>query len=244
MADPQSPIPNPLFDRALVRQRRVLPAHDFLRPLMAERLRERMDELGRPFARALVMGGDASLGSVAEEVIALPVDEEWLPFAPGSFDLILSVGRLHWVNDVPGALAQLRAALKPGGLFLAVFPGGSTLHELREAITQAAIAREEGLAARVSPFIDAQGAASLLQRAGFKEPVADSEIITARYADAFALMRELRGMGEANALLSRPKHFTRRGTMQAIAEQYARLYAGKDGRIPATFELVGMTGWK
>ena len=256
------------FDRAAVRRqrRRAAPgfaAHDFLYREVAGRLAERLGEVRREFARGLELGcrGDAftraatAQGCKAGFVVAGPLaealpgvarvvaDEERLPFAPGSFDLIVSVLALHWVNDLPGALAQIRAALAPDGLFLAALFGGTTLHELRAALAEGEVAATGGASPRVAPMVDVADAGRLLQRAGFALPMADVDSLAVTYADAFALMRELRGMGEANALAARRRRFTGRQTMLAAAAAYARRFSDPDGRIRATFQVVYLTGW-
>jgi SAM-dependent methyltransferase len=170
-------------------------------------------------------------------------EAECLPFAAGSFDLIVSNLALHWVNDLPGALIQLRAALRPDGFFLATLLGGETLAELRRALMEAELEEEGGAGPRVSPFADLRDLGGLLQRAGFALPVVESDRLSVTYADAFALMRDLRAMGETNAVLERRKAFTRRATLARAAALYRSLYAGPDGRIPATFELVTLTAW-
>jgi SAM-dependent methyltransferase len=173
----------------------------------------------------------------------LAADEEALPFPNGAFDLVLSCLSLHWVNDLPGALAQIRHCLKPDGLFLAAILGGETLHELRSAWMEAELAEEGGAGPHVSPFADIRDAGGLLQRAGFALPVVDSDTIIVIYADALALMRELRGMGEANALRARREGFTRRATMGRVAAAYEEMFARADGRIPATFQVIYTTAW-
>ena len=183
------------------------------------------------------------LGSRQVDEPSLAADEEALPFGRETLDLVLSNLSLHWVNDLPGALIQIRNALKPDGLFLAAMLGGDTLTELRQALMEAEIAETGGASPRVSPFADLSDAASLLQRAGFALPVADSDTITVTYPDAFALMRDLRRMGEAGAVRERPKHASPRRLMFAAAERYAELFADADGRIPATFQILYLTGW-
>ena len=141
---------------------------------------------------------------------AVVADEEALPFAPRSFDLVLSAMDLHWVNDLPGTLIQIARILKPDGLFLAAMLGGGTLWQLRQALTAAESEVEGGLSPRVSPFADLRDAAGLLQRAGFAMPVADSETIDVEYQSALALMRDLGAMGESNLVAERRRGFSRR----------------------------------
>lgn len=174
---------------------------------------------------------------------AVAGNEEALPFAEGAFDLVVSLFGFHWVNDLPGALVQLRRALKPDGLLLAAMPGGETLKELRQAFLEAETAVEGGVSPRVSPFVDVRTAGGLLQRAGFALPMVDVDSLTVSYENAFALMRDLRGMGEANALAGRRRSFSRRRTLFAMAETYAARHGGVEGRIPATFEVLYLTAW-
>lgn len=171
-------------------------------------------------------------------------DEEFLPFAEGSFDLIVSCLSLHWTNDLPGALLQARRALKPDGLFLATLLGGETLVELRQALLDAELAETGGAGPRVSPFADLRDAAALLQRAGFALPVADSDTITVEYENALDLMRDLRGMGEANAVVERRKDFSRRSTLLRAAAIYEDRFGREGtGRMPATFQILTLTAW-
>ncbi len=262
-----------VFDRALLRQRRDraaagLRGHDFLFAEAAERLADRLDDVTRKFPVALDLGcHDGTLSRVLagrggiETLIqcdlspamaraaagngapTLAADEETLPFAPRSFDLIVSVLSLHWVNDLPGALIQIRRALKPDGLFLGAFLGGATLTELRTALIEAELAEEGGASPRVAPFAGLRDAGGLLQRAGFALPVADADRITVSYPDALALMRELRAMGESNTLRARRRGFTRPSTLARAAAIYGEKFAQPDGRVPASFEIVTLTGW-
>ncbi len=262
-----------VFDRAILRRRRDraaarLRGHDFLFAEAAERLADRLDDVTRKFpltldlgchdgtlARALAgRGGIETLvqcdlsptmvqAAAKNGAPSLAVDEEALPFAPESFDLVLSVLGLHWVNDLPGALIQIRRALKPDGLFLGALLGGETLTELRAALMVAELAEEGGASPRVAPFAELRDAGGLLQRAGFALPVADADRISVTYPDAFALMRELRAMGESNVLHARRRNVTRPATLARAAAIHAEKFAGADGRIRASFEIVTLTGW-
>jgi NADH dehydrogenase [ubiquinone] 1 alpha subcomplex assembly factor 5 len=243
---------------------------EFLFVEAAERLAERLEDINRvfpqaldlgcrdgPMARALFTAAGGTRGGIVDLVQADPApgfasrtsglrlaaDPELLPFAPASFDAVLSALALHWVNDLPGALLQLRQALKPDGLLLASLLGGETLTELRQALIDAEIAEEGGLSPRVSPFADSRDLGGLLQRAGFALPVVDSDRIIATYPDALALMRELRAMGESNAVVERRRSLTRRATLLRAAALYEARFALPDGRIPATFEIITLTGW-
>jgi SAM-dependent methyltransferase len=261
-----------IFDRGLVRWHRDraavdLSAHDFLFREVADRLADRLDDVTRKFPRALdlgchggeiaaALGGrggietlvqcDLSAGmagrAAANGSPTLAADEEFLPFAPESFDLVISNLSLHWVNDLPGCLLQLRQCLKPDGLFLAAMLGGDTLAELRQALMEAELAETGGVSPRVSPFADLRDAGGLLQRAGFALPVVDGDRLTATYPDLLGLMRDLRGMGEANAVQARPRGFAPR-TLFPRADLLYRRTANADGRLPATFQIITMTAW-
>lgn len=262
-----------VFDRRLVRRHRDraaadLAAHDFLFREAAERLADRLDDVTRKFPRALDLGchgGEvaAALGrrggveilvqcdlspAMARRAAAngkptLTADEELLPFAPHSFDLIISNLTLHWVNDLPGCLLQIRECLKPDGLLLAAMLGGDTLAELRQALIQAEVAETGGAAPRVSPFADVRDAGGLLQRAGFALPVVDADRLMVTYRDALGLMRDLRGMGEANAVAARTRRFARRALFARIEHLYHRPLREPEGNLQATFHIITMTAW-
>jgi SAM-dependent methyltransferase len=174
-------------------------------------------------------------GSAAPGREALEVED-------GSADLVVSLMTLHWANDLPGALSQIRRALKPDGLFLGTLLGAATLRELRAVLTEAELAERGGAQARVSPFADGYDGAALLQRAGFALPVSDVDRVTVRYPDLLALIRDLRVMGETNQLAGTIRPLTR-GILMRAAALYAEKYGEPDGRIPATFEIVNLAGW-
>ncbi len=199
-----------------------------------------------PFAQALAesdaagrVGLPQALGDRTER--AAP-GAQALQIEPGSADLVVSLMTLHWANDLPGALSQIRRALKPDGLFLGTLLGAGTLKELRAVLTEAELAERAGAQARVSPFADGFDGAGLLQRAGFALPVADVDRLTVRYADIFALIRDLRAMGETNVLAGTIRPLTRPIVARAAA-LYAERHGEADGRIPATFEIVNLAGW-
>lgn len=263
-----------IFDRRRLRRRRdraaraADPEADFLKARMTADLHDRLATIRKPFARALDLGchtgqtgrmlaalGVASVIScdlspvMAARAPGLRVaaSEEWLPFADGAFDLIVSAGSLHWVNDLPGALAQIYRCLAADGLFLAVFPGGETLRELRAALLEAEMECLGGARPHVAPMVDLQSAAGLLQRAGFALPVADMEPLTLSYADGPALLAELRRMGETAPLAAGPGYLRRDVLARAMALYQARFGDGEDGgegRITARVDLVTLTGWK
>ncbi len=260
-----------IFDRKLVRERRQRLARElaqagFLLREIAERLVERLEDVRHPLRRVLVLGGSDGLLEAAlaqrpgcelvlttDEVtgmlgpgqgLRVVVDAETLPFGPGRFDAVLSPMLLHWVNDLPGTLAQLHACLAPDGLLLLAMPGGETLFELRQALLQAELECEGGASLRVSPFTDVRDAGGLLQRAGFALPVADVDRLTVSYADPLRLMRELGRMGEGNALRQRRAGPLRRQTLIRACELYRERFGDPDGRVPATFDILFMAAWK
>ena len=259
-----------VFDRRLVRRHREraaadFSAHEFLVDEVADRMVERLGDVNRRFSRMLDLGahrgalsrlalaaGRAEAAVVADLSAALVAgapaprlvaDEEALPFADGAFDLVASCLSMHWVNDLPGALIQIRRVLAPDGLFVAALLGGETLTELRQAFLEAEAMVEGGASPRVSPMADLRDAAGLMQRAGFAMPVADLDTIEVTYADPFALLRELRGMGETNAIKARRRAPLRRETLFAMAEIYARRFPAPGGRVRATFDIIHLAGW-
>jgi SAM-dependent methyltransferase len=175
--------------------------------------------------------------------LRVAADEEALPVADASLDLVVSALTLQFVNDLPGTLIQIRRALKPDGLLLAAMIGGESLSELREAFAEAESDIEGGVSPRVSPFADLRDLGGLLQRAGFALPVIDSDRVMVRYDSPIALMRDLRAMGAANVLTERRRTPLRRSTLHRMLEVYADRFADADGRLRATFEIVWLTGW-
>jgi len=165
-----------------------------------------------------------------------------LPLEERSCDLIVSLMTLHWANDLPGALTQIQRSLRPDGLFLGTLLGAGTLKELRMVLTEAELAERGGAHARVSPFADGYDGAALLQRAGFALPVSDVDRLTVRYPDMFALIRDLRSMGETGVPVGPIVPLTRSIAARAAA-LYAERFGEADGRIPATFEIVNLSGW-
>ncbi len=249
------------FEPRLVRQRKRRARASFrdaafLHTRVAADLADRLEAVPRPFPRVLALGGG---GLFSDEVRARPelsartgsiletdldfIDPEHLPFALGSFDLIVSPLALHWINDLPGVLIQLRLALKPDGLLLASLFGGETLHELRLSLIEAESELTGGAGPRVSPFADLQDIAGLLQRAGFALPAADRDVVTVRYGEPMKLLADLRAMGETSALRERnPRGLSRRILARAF-EIYRERYSDEDNRVRATFEILTATGW-
>ncbi|KAL6042274.1 NDUF5 hydroxylase [Balamuthia mandrillaris] len=169
-------------------------------------------------------------------------DEESLPFAKHSFDLVISNLSLHWVNDLPGVFRQVQQVLKPDGLFLASMFGEATLWELRNAFLVGEQEREGGISNHVSPFAGVADIGDLLTRARFGLPTVDQESIVVDFKDPFVLMKELRLMGESNAQLSR-RPYVPRDTFYAAAAAYKALYGKPNGGVPATFQIVYLIGW-
>jgi SAM-dependent methyltransferase len=265
--------PPRLFNRSLHRKRldraaRGFGQADFLHRRAASDLVERLEAImrdfpvavelssrGGAFARALAESpARARVGLLVETDLSaamlggrpgpqVALDEEALPFAEASLDLIVSTLGLHWTNDVVGALVQARLALKPDGLFMAAFLGGATLTELRQSLMAAEAEILGGAGSRVSPFADASDAASLLQRAGFALPVADLDRVSVSYEHPLRLLADLRQMGETSVLAERhPKPLSRRLLARA-AELYAERFGDAQGRVPASFEIITLTGW-
>ncbi|BCW87924.1 hypothetical protein sos41_10560 [Alphaproteobacteria bacterium SO-S41] len=248
--------PPRLFDRALRRQRAARMAarfaeHDVLHAYAAGLVAEKLLDVTRSFARALVWGDrgrhlEAALppGKVGTVVHAgADEDAEHSPYTDGSFDLVASLLDLHATNDPIGALVQARTALKPDGLFIGVMFGAETLQELRGVLSEAEI-EGGGLSPRIFPFADVRDAGGLLQRAGFALPVADADRLTIRYADPLKLLADLRGAGESNVLTARRRAFLGRGTLLRALMLYRERHAAADGRVPATFSFITLTGWR
>jgi SAM-dependent methyltransferase len=259
-----------IFDRRLIVQRRNRAAdriadHDFLLRRVADDLMERLAAVNRTFPNAASIGSyHGLLGrrlrrlpgvetvtdvEAAARLLArcdgprIEADEEHLPFAQQSLDLVVSGLALHLVNDLPGTLIQICRSLKPDGLMLAALLGGTTLAELRTAFLAAEEELEGGVSPRAAPFADVRDLGGLLQRAGFARPVADSDTVTVTYESPLALMLELRAMGATNALTERSRRPLRRATLARAMEVYRDRFGLPDGRVPATFEIVTLTGW-
>lgn len=230
-------------------------AQDWLGREAASRAEETFTYLTRFFPRVLVMGDapftpPANCGTVirasaiASPGTALVMDEESPPFAEASFDAVICLMGLHWVNELPRCLAHMHRLLTPDGLFLAIFPGGESLRELRQVFAEVETARFGGVFPRIPPFLDVRDGGALLQRAGFALPVADRETLTISYADFYALAADIRAVGEVNMLRAQAHHPASRGFFDAVARRYAATHHDAEGRIPATLELITLSGWK
>lgn len=270
---PPEGAPPYLFDRTLLRQRKDRAArefedYDFLHARVADDLLDRVESVSREFETCLVIGGGGAVGRAlkdhpeAEKKIGALIetdlspamaglsgypsaclDEEYLPIKAQSVDLVLSCLSLHWTNDLVGALIQINHALKPDGFFAGAILGGATLSEMREALKAGDGAQGHDPAPRISPFADTVDMAGLVARAGFSMPVSDVDRVTARYGNAFVLMRDLRMMGETNVLTGRTRTPATKSTFVKAAEAYSHACAGDDGRVPATFEAIHFAGW-
>jgi SAM-dependent methyltransferase len=259
-----------LFDRKLLRERRARFAHEIAaRELVlahvAREIAERVALMLRPFPLALDLGAYhgllgqkvAELPSVgamtyAESVLALAAlcprpalvcDEDVLPFKDASLNLIVSGLALHRVNDLPGALIQIRRALAPDGLFMAALLGAGALSELREALIEAEAEGQGGASPRVAPFGDVRAYGALLQRAGFALPVTDAETLTVLYPSPGEVMREIRALGGGNVLLARSRRPLARRTLKRAEDIYRARHGAPDGKVKASFEIVYLSGW-
>ena len=256
-----------IFDRRLLHARqaraRVLGPATFLLDRTATELGERLTAILRRFEVAVdlstptdavrrTLAASGKVGAIIaaaypldsdDSFLRVAADEEALPFANGSLDLVVSALALQFVNDLPGALIQIRRALKPDGLLLAALIGGESLTELRDAIASAESEIEGGISPRVAPFADVRELGALLQRAGFALPVIDSDRLVVRYDSVFALVHDLRHMGATNVLHERRREPLRRATVKRMAEIYAERFADPDGRLRASFEIIWLSGW-
>lgn len=265
-------MPGPrIIDKGLLRRRLARayeeprPGADFLIEAGTADLLERLAAIERHFPAAVALfgqtgalaaglsaSGKAGAVFAVERVAAaariagvpaLVADEEQLPLAEESVDLVASVLGLHWTNDLPGAFVQIRRALRPDGLFLASILGGGTLMELRHAIAAAEVELTGGAAPRVLPFADIRDIGGLLQRAGFALPVTDRDVLTVRYGSAFDLFIDLKAMGATSPLAERASRPASRRLFARTAEIYAERFADPDGRLRATFEIISLSGW-
>ncbi len=260
---------NSIFNRRLVQKHRARASdhfaqHDFFLQRMVGMLAERLEETTRHFDTVLMLGAhsgqfDADIKRAARATTlihadaspamarqcpspAISCDEEWLPFAQHSLDAILCPWGLHWVNDMVGSLIQMRQALKPDGLLLAMLPGAHSLQELRDILTDAELQLYSGVSARIAPFVDVRDAGNLLQRAGFALPVVDSDMLTITYPTMRNMLHDLRGMGETNALNETPRPLTR-SLLKTAEELYHARYKLEDNSLPLSVEVVACTAW-
>ena len=231
-----------LTDRRALARNRSRGRGPLLHELALDEIQERLGMVNRAFTAPAVVSPRAEIWANAFPGARIVADTPILDLAPGAHDLLIHAAALHWADDPLGQLIQARAALRPDGLFLAVFPGGRSLHELRASLAEAELEVSGGLSPRVLPMADIRDLGALLQQAGFALPVVDSTTITLRHETPLALMRDLRAMGEGNALAQRLRRFTRRAVILRAAEIYAGNF-GDDTGVPATLELMTLTAW-
>ena len=260
----------PIFNRQLLRRRRARaangePARGFLFDHLAEEMAERLNLITRNFETALNLGWHGAKPLAAPPKVknwlqadlawemarraqltqtpAFVADEDALPLRPQSLDLITNILSLHWVNDLPGCLQQIRYALKPDGVFLAALFAAGTLRELRASLLAAESETRQGAAPHMIPLADVRALGNLLARAGFAMPVADVSHLIVRYDNITALMRDIQNMGESQALnLTQPARLTR-ATLARAQDIYAEKFSDPDGRIKASFSIAWLLGW-
>jgi SAM-dependent methyltransferase len=259
-----------IFDRRLLRERRDrfasdLPKHDFILRHVAVEIADRLRAILRDFPLGVDLGAyDGAVGravtklpSVGEMIYAesaaklaalcprpaLVCDEDLLPLREGSVNLVVSGLSLHRVNDLPGALIQIRRALRPDGLFIGAALGGRSLGELRQVLIAAEAEERGGASPRIAPFADVRDYGALLQRAGFALPVSDAEMLSVTYPDLRALMREIRALGGGNTLMARSRSSLSRRTLHRAEAIYRERHGAKNDRILASFEIVYLSGW-
>lgn len=234
-----------LFDRSALTAHRAR-AHDdamFLHHTALDEVKDRMDMVNRAFTAIAIVTPFPDIWSGTFPNAVIVPDDDTLALVPNSFDLVIHAMCLHWANDPVGQLIQCRRALHEDGLFLACLLGGQTLTELRAVLSEAETSVTGGLSPRVAPMGDIRDLGALLQRAGLALPVADTNTLTAEYRDLPHLMHDLRAMGETNAMTARLRHPTNRRLFDLAAQLYTRRFATTDGRIPATFDIISLTGW-
>ena len=240
--------PPKLTDRcALCRQRKrarqlAKPAI-FMQQDAADEVKERLTLVNRNFTNAVIVTGWPEVWAPNFPDAKIIADTETLDLKQSTHDLVIHALSLHWANDPVGQLIQAKRALKPDGLFLAALFGGQTLYELRATLAEAEIEASGGISPRIAPMAEIRELGALLQRAGFALPVADSLITNVTYENAFKLMRDVRSMGEGNAMVGRQKSFCRRNLMQGAADRYAVAFPAPENRITATFEVIYLSGW-
>ncbi len=242
-----------LFDRELLRQncarsQQGFAQHNFLHHEVANRIAENVESLDRHFENILEIGGrDGYLSTLVgrrSAVMSAVEDCEKLDVAADSFDLVLSNLNLHFINEIPQFLLQVKEALKPDGVFIASFFGEENLHELAHVLHQSEIEIYGGISPRMPPTIDVKTAAALLQKAGFADPISEFAKIEVNYSDPMKLLKDLKFMGQSNILTKRSRRFFTKKFLAKILENYRKLYGSPDGTVLATFEIITVTGWK
>ena len=234
-----------LTDRkALMMHRaRAKPHALFLHEEALADVQDRLAMVNRTFNSTAIVTPFAEVWRPAFPDALYVADTDILGLEEATQDLVIHALALHWANDPVGQLIQCRRALKPDGLLLVVALGGQTLHELRAAFAQAEADITGGLSPRVAPMAEIRDLGALMQRSGLALPVADSATLTTTYASPLHLLHDLRAMGETNALAGRIRSITRRDVLFRMTQIYADTFAGNDGRVAATFDLITLTGW-
>ncbi|MDU8927887.1 methyltransferase domain-containing protein [Alisedimentitalea sp. MJ-SS2] len=235
--------PPSLTDRTALTRNRDRSDESFLHAIAVDEIKDRLEVVNKTFTAPAIVTGHGDFWRDALPDCTVVGDDETLDLSPGAHDLVIHAMALHWANDPVGQMIQCQRALKPDGLFLAVLFGGQTLHELRAALGQAEVEVTSGLSPRVAPMAEIRDMGALLQRAGFALPVADAVPVKTTYASPLGLMRELRKMGEQNALNARLRNFTRRRVIARASEHYIDAFSDPDGRVRATYELIFLSGW-
>lgn len=214
--------------------------HDFLFQHVGNELTSRLQDLKKTFNKPLILARHPlSLEGQQDSNL-----QEVLPSAAAEYDLILSCLQAHWINDLPQHLKSIHNSLKPEGLYLGALWGGQTLFELRQCLLKAELDLRGGASSRIAPLLHPSDAPALLGKVGFFMPVVDTEKIVVTYPSLWAFLKDLRGMGETNILKDRPKGFTPRKVFEKAEEIYFETFALQDQKIPATFEVIYLTGWK
>ena len=234
-----------MTDRAALTRNRSRARQEalFLHEAAADEIEDRLTLVNKSFNDQLLVTGHPEFWSLRFPAATIVPDEDTLALQPASLDLIIHAMALHWANDPVGQIIQSARALRPDGLLLVAAPGGQTLQELRACLAEAESTVSGGLSPRVAPMAEVRDMGGLLQRAGLALPVADTLTLPAEYRDAWHLMRDLRSMGEGNALQDRLRRPTRRAVLDQAADLYASHFTTPSGRVSATFELIFLAGW-
>lgn len=243
MTDAPTLTDRPALSRFRARVRAMAEPALFLQEAVADEIEERLTEVNRTFTAPAVVTPFPEIWAGRLPGARIVADDPVLDLTPGAHDLVIHALALHWADDPVGQLVQCRRALRPDGLLMATAFGGQTLQELRASLAEAEIALTGGLSPRVAPMAELRDMGGLLQRAGLALPVADSAPRTVTYASPLHLMADLRAMGEVNALARRRRTIPPKGLFAEAARIYADHFGTPDGRIPATFETIFLTGW-
>jgi SAM-dependent methyltransferase len=240
-----------LFNRDLLRQNKARAAKtfsqaSFLHHEIANRIAENVELLNRQFTNVLEIGAmdDYLRGLIRSDNYECCNDEENLSLKPESFDLILSNLNFHYINQIPEFLIQIRDALKPNGVFIASFFGEENLSQLAHVLYETENEIYAGVSPRMPPTIDVKTAANLIAKAGFHNPISDFEKIEVNYSDPLNLLKDLKMMGQGNIMSKRSRKFFTKNFLNKISQNYRKMYGNSNGEIPATFEIVTITGWK